>query len=442
MASVLQVGVGRTVITPPIGTMLYGYAPGRPAESVGDDLTATAIALASGGTRVILISATICAINTGLCDRIRKSVGEAAGIPMRQVTLSATHTHSGPNTSIKSGWGEVNETYIETIFVPRILEAAALAVQDMKPAKMGIAEINSDIGINRRELTLDGRIILGQNPWGAHDPVMTVISFRGDNGKIITNLVHYCCHCTASGCNPEITRDWAGPMIDRLEEQTGGITAFFAGAEGDQGPNLPNGKTTGNYRMALDLGAKAGIDAVRAWRSIKDWQDVPVGVICGDLRIPYLPLTPRLEAMEKLAQLGTLDRIYAEKRFSDVNSFMHWSDVIAEQDSGRPPQTEWIFPQSIIAIGSAAFIPFPFEVFIEIALRIRRAGKFRHMLSLCNTHGCLAYFPSLDQIARGGYEVWHFRHRNLYSMVDDADNYAVAQNVDLANQLYDKLQGI
>ena len=185
MASVLQVGVGRTVITPPIGTILYGYAPGRPAESVGDDLTATAIALASGDTRVILISATICAINTGLCDRIRKSVGETAGIPMRQVTLSATHTHSGPNTGIKSGWGEVNDTYIEMIFVPRILEAAALAVQDMKPAKMGIAEINSDIGINRRELTLDGRIILGQNPWGAHDPVMTVILFAAITEKLL-----------------------------------------------------------------------------------------------------------------------------------------------------------------------------------------------------------------------------------------------------------------
>ena len=81
----------------------------------------------------------------------------------------------------------------------------------------------------RREIKEDGTTVLGQNPWGPKDPIMTVVSFRGEDGAIIANMIHYCCHCTASGKNDEITRDWAGVMTDMLEAQTGAITGFYAG---------------------------------------------------------------------------------------------------------------------------------------------------------------------------------------------------------------------
>ena len=51
-------------------------------------------------------------------------------------------------------------------------------------------------------------------------------------------------------------------MVDRLEAQTGAVTAFINGCGGDCGPRLPNGKTTGDLQMALELGGKAGVDAV------------------------------------------------------------------------------------------------------------------------------------------------------------------------------------
>ena len=38
----LTLGVGRRVITPPVGSNLYGYRPDVISESVHDDLTATA----------------------------------------------------------------------------------------------------------------------------------------------------------------------------------------------------------------------------------------------------------------------------------------------------------------------------------------------------------------------------------------------------------------
>lgn len=431
----LMCGAGKADITPPIGTILYGYAPGRPAESVGDNLEAVAIKLVSGENSALLITCTICSMNPELGARLRASAGSAAGVPSENVTVTCTHTHSGPNTSIKSGWGDVDNDYIENILIPGVTAAAAAAAE-VRPAWMGVAETESDIGINRRALTEDGKITLGQNPWGPRDKRMTVVSFRDADNKCIANMVHYCCHCTASAMNKEITRDWAGVMTDMLEEETGGITGFYAGNEGDQGPNLPNGKTTGNYKMALQLGARAGIDAVRAYKSIKDWQDAPIKVLHGTIEVPYDPLPSREKAEEELKKLGAIEEIYAQRRFSDVNDHIHWTNVIAEHDSGKPPKTSWKFDQNITVIGPCAFIPCPFEAFVEIGLRLRRHSPYGYTMQLCNTHGSYAYLPTLGDMERGGYEVWHFllAMRTTYNLPRRTDDFWVKQNLEIMRE--------
>ena len=220
----LRCGAGRADITPPLGTILYGYAPGRPAESVGDPLTLTAVKLTSDEDSALLITCSVASLNAELCSRMRREAGEAAGVPACNVTINTTHTHSAPNCSIASGWGEVDTGYIESILMPGCLKAAREAAETLRPALFGIGETDSDVGINRRELRENGKIALGQNPWGPRDPKMTVLSFKDLDGKIIASLVHYGCHGTASGCNPEITRDWPGVMTDMLEAETGGIS--------------------------------------------------------------------------------------------------------------------------------------------------------------------------------------------------------------------------
>ncbi|MDW7658942.1 MAG: hypothetical protein SCM11_17375 [Bacillota bacterium] len=430
-------GVGRAIITPPIGTILHGYAPGRPAESVADDLTVTAVAVESETAAAILLSVTVCSIGNDTADRLRKLIGDATGIPADHVLVSPTHTHSGPNTSKSSGWGMVNQPYIDNTLIPCSVKAAQEAWKSRRGARLGIGTTFSEVGINRREIRANGTIVLGQNPWGPYDPVMTVLSFKGDDGEIIANIIHYCAHCTGSGCNPEITRDWAGPMIDRLEEQSGGITGFYNGAEGDIGPRIANGGSTGTLKLAYELGGRAALDAVRAWRSIHDWRKVEVAAITDDIHIPYNPLPSRAEAQAEIDKIGDLD-LWPDnyKKYAAVNELMKWRGVIAEHDSSEPVKTHYVLRQTIIAIGPAAFVPFPFEMFVEITLRIRKDSPYQHTLCLSNTNGSVSYFPTQDQLCRGGYEIWAFKAGNVYSMVDDADTFAVQENLRLIKALH------
>ena len=433
MSHNLYCGAGKADITPPIGTNLYGYAPARPATSVGDHLEAVAILVKSGEASALMISCTICAMNPALSAELRSIAGKAAGVAPENVIISCTHTHSGPNTSLRSGWGEVDDTYIDDILKSGIREASKKAKSSLVLAKMGVGETDSTVGINRREVLENGEIILGQNPWGIRDPKMTVIAFVDDAGKTVANMIHYGCHGTACGRDPVISRDWAGVMTDMLEAETGAVTGFYNSFEGDQGPNLPNGRTTGNYTLAQQLGGLAGVDAVRAWKNIKEYRDAPVKVLHETIKIPYNPLASREEAEQKLAQLGTLDQIYADKKYEKVNDYIHWSKVLEEYESGQPLETHFTYDQCIITIGPVAIVPCPFEAFAEIGLRIRSHSPYPYTLNLCNTHGCYAYLPTKNDIPSGGYEIWHFllAMRTTYPLPKNTDDHWVVQNLAL-----------
>ena len=159
-------GAGKADITPPLGTKLYGYAPARPAESVGDPIATTAIKVVSNDASALLITCDIASLNPEFAVRARKLAGDAAGVAPENVIVNVTHTHSAPNCSLKSGWGEVEIEYIENILFPGIVKASKEAADTCRPALMGIGETESNVNMNRRELTEEGEIILGQNPWG------------------------------------------------------------------------------------------------------------------------------------------------------------------------------------------------------------------------------------------------------------------------------------
>lgn len=423
-------GAGREIITPPVGTLLFGYRPDVVSESVNDDLTTTAVMISDGENKAVLISMTVCEIDIGISNTIRRKVGETVGIPADNVIVAATHTHSAPTTVYTPGWGDLNHEYCGNILIPKTVQAAAAAYKALRPAKLGIGTANSDIGINRRQLNRDGSIWLGQNPWGPYDPVMTVLSFKGIDGSPIVNMIHYCCHGTASGCNHEITRDWSGPMIDCLEEQSGCMTVFFNGAEGDIGPRLTNGHTTGDIAYAMKLGAAAGIDAVKAYNSIKEYRtDVDVKVITGDIDLPYKPLPP-LEEIEKAIdsyadrepeKLINIDRLEYNKLVS-VKEFY---------ESGAAHETAFTFRQTLVAFGPVVFIPFPFEMFVEITLRLRNYSSYAYTLCLSNTNGANGYLPTEDELCRKGYEVREFLSRNVFTLADDTDTNIINANLNL-----------
>ena len=137
------VGFARVNITPPLGTPLSGYYQVRLANGVLDELEADAIAFALGDTRAVLISMDITSLFQVYAEPLRREIAEAAGLEPEAVILHCTHTHTGPEVNLSRRIApQIQEAYF-TFFRSRLRDAAVLALQDLRPARMDFREGSS-----------------------------------------------------------------------------------------------------------------------------------------------------------------------------------------------------------------------------------------------------------------------------------------------------------
>lgn len=431
-------GTGKAIISPKLGTRLYGYPTNRFAASIHDDLTATAIAVSDGTETAALVSVTVCSVPAPLCERATALIQQNTGI--KHVIISATHTHSGPALTDTPGWGDADHSYIEEIFLPGLLQAVCDAKDAMEEAKIGISEIETNAGVNRRQVREDGTVTLGKNTFGLYDPRMRVISFvSADEARTLGTVIHFGAHGTAAGGPyPEspVTRDWPGVMTDRIEWMSGAPCAFLNGAIGDVAPrDLNRVKKYGerelnNIEQAMEIGGMAAVDAAQAFLATKGYFTPSLCVTTGRIRLPYEPLPDVEEAKENLRLLeGTTNpmKIYERNR---------WQKVLEVAD--KEPEDALAYDQTLVQIGPVVFVPHPFEIFTAISLRLDSFSPVPYTLSMSNANGTNGYLPNKEEIARGGYEIWSSRYRYAYLLTQDADTELISQNLALIRQMQEE----
>lgn len=425
--NIFLAGAAREDTTPELGTFLYGYRPDIACKSVHDPLHITALAVSQYSQTALLLTAEIGDIQTELCKKIIAEISSVSGVPERNILISSTHTHTAPNLSGVVGWGDIDINYYEKIFLPSALRASEKALENLTPAEIAVGVTESKVGINRRQHYEDGTIGLGQNPHACYDPNMTVVSIRSkEDKKGILNLIHYGCHGTSAGLAEAVSRDWSGVMIDRLEHETNTLTAFWNGAIGDVGPRLTNGETTGNLSYTEELGGVAATDALNAYKNRGGYHSGELEILKDVVHLPCKKMptleevNKKLERFENPESLINIDRLEYE-HYKETKAFL-------ENGDGEV-KTEYTFEQTIISLGDVVFVPFPYEHFSEISLRLREYSPYPYTLTLSCTNGYNVYLPSEDQLCRGGYEVGCFMYGNLFPLADNTDNNIIRENL-------------
>lgn len=419
----LLMGVGRSDVTPEIGGRLFGYRPDWYSKSVNDRLTASAFYFEQGDLKTLMVTVCVCLLDTTVTDRLRALIEEKYNINKNNILISATHTHSGPDTCNMPGWGWIDREYCDNILEPAVLKAVNEAVTSSQPVKMGVATGESKVGINRRQLNEDNSVGLGQCEWAPYNPQMTVISFKNEADRVVGNIIHYGCHGTCAGLNVEVSRDWSGVMTDALEEATGGITAFFNGPEGDVGPRLSNGQTTAELPFIYEVGTIGATDAKSIFNKITEYKDVTLATTSETLKIPYDKRISYEEALAGCEQYSH-DSINKDKQMA-----VYFTKVKESYEGDYTEKEADLVEQVIIRIGDVAFAGFPYELFSEIGMRINKATPHLHVLSLSNTNGTKGYFPTQDQLCRGGYEVTMFKYNGVQCLADDADYHLMKETL-------------
>lgn len=427
--SQLHVGVGRTDLTPPLGTRLQGYAvEGRVAEKIADPLHSTALVLERDGLKVAWVSLDLAIVEDEEVEMIRAGVQAKTGIDPANVTVCSIQNHCAPATQSVFGWGDKDEAYVEAA-LPKIVDSVAKAATRLDAARLGIGTVHSDVGINRREILEDHSVTLGFNPWGAYDPEMTVLRFEGENGPIVT-VVHYGAHPTAIGPEPVVSRDWPGVMIDRLEKITGAMTLFINGAVGDVAPRTNIHDVVGDgLPAAVEVGSRAATHALSAFNSVKEFRDVELAARTDEIFLPYSPLPTLEEARSEMA----LAEPHKDKWGGPMCNYFHWKAVLDAHS--RPHLKGKTLAQTLTRLGPVVLVPFPGEPFAETVLRLRHYSPFQHTLCASTTNGSNGYFVTRESRHRGGYEVSVAKALGAYIFSENIDDVLVEENLRLLRRL-------
>ncbi|MFN3420912.1 MAG: neutral/alkaline non-lysosomal ceramidase N-terminal domain-containing protein [Armatimonadota bacterium] len=238
----MLLGVGKSIITPPLGTPLAGFAhrQNQGATGVLDDLEVRAFWLQGEGNEgeaIVIVTADIIGFGNSLTTELQRAVQSQFGLPPERLLLAASHTHSGPQTC---------ENMMRTgDFIPevvamvreRILEAVAESRQNIRQVEVFAGKGQCEgYAVNRR-LVRDGKVLFAPNPEGVRDDEVTVVAFRdARNGDVLASIFHFTCHPTVMG-DLRITADYPGAARRFIERSLNCVAGFLPGCFGDVRPN-------------------------------------------------------------------------------------------------------------------------------------------------------------------------------------------------------------
>ena len=418
----LEAGMSRIDITPILGIGISGYYVPRFAEGVLDPLEANALAVRCGEDCLILISVDNCGLApTAVYDGCRARIAAAAGVPAESVFISATHTHTGPY------WGDDGDAAVREYsrwLEEKLADAAKLALDDLKPARMGWGTgAAPDVAFVRRFRMKDGGIRTNPGvgnpdilePIGDVDDRVNVLRFSREGAPDIA-LVNFGNHPdTVGGCR--LSADWPGFLRRRVEKALDDCRCvFFNGAEGDV--NHVNVRPSAGFQNDLfhdfddvDRGyghaRHIGNAVAGAVLQVYDkvcWQDV--NRLCGRVRSIEVPSNlPAPEALETARKYAALHR---DGRDGEIPfEGMELTTVVAEAERMLRLEhgpASFTMPLSAAVIGDVALIGLPGEPFTGIGRALKEAPGWSLVLPCCITNGYEGYFPMREAYDEGGYE--------------------------------------
>ena len=227
-------------ITPAAGIRMQGYKL-RHAEGVTDPLTASVLAVGRSAAEWLICSVDCIGVDRRFTARVREKLSASLGVPRTAVTVSCSHTHSGPATIPHLGAVEADSAYLLRL-EEQLVVAAETAARRMGNVRWRIGTADLPENINRRAW-VDGAVELGVDPTGPVDNRLRVVRIDRVNGSVesppLALVVHYACHPTTSGGVPRLSADWPGVMRQVLQASyaragdPAPIVIFLQGCAGD-----------------------------------------------------------------------------------------------------------------------------------------------------------------------------------------------------------------
>ncbi len=216
----LSVGWAAVNITPSNPIDMAGYGPRGPYKSVLDSLYARILLFDNQQAKAVIISIDLLMFPPVLKQTLEEQLADQ-GFPKDLIYLTATHTHHGFGNWEKSLAGEFifgkyNEKNMNRM-IDQILIGLEKAEETKRLATIGFQIIDAgNLVINRLAPET-----------GSKDPFLRVIHLKKDDGQKAM-FISFSGHATnLDADNWELSRDYPGILVQRLEANEGIDFAMF-----------------------------------------------------------------------------------------------------------------------------------------------------------------------------------------------------------------------
>ncbi len=445
-----RAGAAASVTTPPLGVSLAGNMNDNIAQQIHDNLHARCIVLDDGTAKLAIVLVDLCMIPRDVCDNAKKLASEATGIPVENMLVAATHTHTAA-CATPVFQSDPDPAYTQFLAV-RIADGIRCAANNLAPAEIawGAGSVPDEV-FCRRWLMKPGTV--GPDPFGGTtdtvrmnpgvgnpdlvkpagptDPGVSILALRTLDGRPIALLANYSLHYVGGTGGGHVSADYFGCFADRIQALLGAdrLDPPFVGimSNGTSG-NINNidfrneRPARGPYEQMRHVANKVASEVYRVYQTLEFRTDVTLAAAQREIEAGVRKPSP--EELEKakalLAQTGDanlqgLANIYARE-----------TALIAEY-----PDTIKFIVQAF-RIGDLGIAAAPCEVFAETGLALKEQSSLKPMFTIELANGYNGYLPTREQHALGGYETW--RARSSYLAVD-AEEKIRATALDLLGQV-------
>ena len=429
MAKNFSVGYSKVNANPPLGIGVGGYYVPRYAKGFLDDLEIITLVLSNEDKKIALISLPLCKISADLVNKFSELIEQSTGIDKDNIFISATHTHTGAFLEIpEQKVFEFDDNLVmeyQALFSRRIVDGVKMALEDIKPAKMGycVGYAPERVAYIRRYMMKDGTTytcppIDDPNidyPLGTLDQRVNVVRFDREGADTVV-MYNYGLH--ADTINGEmLSSDWPHWTNKTLEKALDGVKGiFFNGAEGDVGSTNvhPKDGDMNDTEISFDnemkspgmarfVGRAIAGTILQVYDKVKYVEVDKIDMIKKQISIPTnmakpeeLPLARKYVALHEAG----LDSEIPYKAMQLTTVVAEAYRMLALQNGPE----EYKLDLSLVTIGSIAMLGIPGEPFTDIGVEIKKAKGWELIMPCSLTNGDLGYYPMKSAYDEGGYE--------------------------------------
>jgi hypothetical protein len=370
--------------------------------------------LSQNGNTILLFSTDTQCANDIWTNNARTLISEATGVPVTNIQIGATHTHSGP---VIGGTRPLILQW-KNIYMDGLLKAAQAAIADRAPATLYGKKVQTEnMTFVRHYEMADGtyagsnfgdfsKQIVGHATEADEQMVLIKMEREGDKKDILLmNFQGHPCF-TSSSKKTNLSSDYIGATRIAVEKATDMHFIYFLGSTGNQNTTSkiaeemrPHNK---NYWLYGDTLAQYAIDALPSMTPIQG-----SGVTTARKIITYASnrygqdrYADAKKVYDIFRETGNPSSCTAYAKTLGFHSVYECSGIVACH--GYPSQGT--VELNVCQFGGIGFVAAPYEMFSNSGMYIKENSPFEFTVISTVTNASNKYFPTKEAYAYGCYE--------------------------------------